>query len=165
MCLFDNEQHGCRDLKGAFTYPPGPVRFSNPAACRRILRPCEFHFYGVHSHISNGARTMPGRYLKFEVARRPSTSRTGPDRVQPTCIKALFDEEVYCSAPSWRPAGNWRRHFDARFYLIRSVRIRIVYICSTSETVLLMDLSTKIEKWAQKGILIRNGSSRILRVH
>ena len=26
--------------KGAFTNPPGPVRFSNPAACRRISRPC-----------------------------------------------------------------------------------------------------------------------------
>ena len=27
-------------VKGAFTNPPGPVRFSNPAACRRISRPC-----------------------------------------------------------------------------------------------------------------------------
>ena len=26
--------------EGAFTNPLGPVRFSNPAACRRILRPC-----------------------------------------------------------------------------------------------------------------------------
>ena len=29
-----------REAKGAFTNPPGPVRFSNPAACRRISRPC-----------------------------------------------------------------------------------------------------------------------------
>ena len=84
-----------------------------------VRGPSEFHFYGVHGHISNGARTMPGRYLKFEVARRPSTSRTGADRVQLTFNRAPFDEEVHCSAPAQRPAGDRRRPFDARFYLIR----------------------------------------------
>ena len=64
---------------------------------------------------------MPGRYLKFEVARRPSTSRTGADRVQLTFIRAPFDEEVHRSAPDRRPAGDRRRPFDARFYLIRSL--------------------------------------------
>ena len=27
-------------IKGAFTNPPGPVRFTSPAACRKISRPC-----------------------------------------------------------------------------------------------------------------------------
>ena len=62
----ENMKQFCYPYKGAFTNPPGPVRFSNPAACRRISRPVrgpsELHFYGVHGHISNGARTMPGRY-------------------------------------------------------------------------------------------------------
>ena len=93
---------------------------------------------------------MPGRYLKFEVARRPSTRRTGADQVQPTFIRAPFDEEVHRSAPDRRPAGDRRRPFDARFYLIRSLGFAIVYICS--ETVLLKNLSTRVHSFNEKNI-------------
>ena len=72
------------------------------------------------SHIQRSpddARTI----FKFEAARRPSTSRTGADRVLPTFNRAPFDEEVHRSAPGRRPAGDRRRPIDARFYLIRSL--------------------------------------------
>ena len=89
---------------------------------------------------------MPGRYLK--VARRPSTSRTGADLVQPTFIWAPLDEEVHRSAPGRRFAGNGWRSFDARLYLKRSVNFHFVYICSG--TVLLMDLSTRVHLLNEK---------------
>ena len=86
---------------------------------------------------------MPGRYLKFEVARHPSTSRTGADRVQSTFNRAPFDEEVHRSAPGRRP-------FDAQFLLNTFFGVRIVYICS--ETVLLKNLSTRVHSFNEKNI-------------
>ena len=61
----------------------------------------------VYGHISNGAQAVPGRYVKFEVSRCPSTTRTGHDRLKPTCIRAPFDEEVHRSASGFhgKPPG------------------------------------------------------------
>ena len=75
--------------------------------------PSESNFYSVYGHMSNGTLAMPGRYLKFEVARRPSTSPTGTDRVKPTCNRALFDKEVHRSAPGRRSAGFTVGHCGA----------------------------------------------------
>ena len=101
---------------------------------------------------------MPGRYLKFEVARRPSTRRTGADRVQSTFNRAPFDEEVHRSATGRRPAGDRRRPFDARFYLIRSlgsassIFVVKLYYWRISLHVFIR-LTKKIYKWAEKGDL------------
>ena len=125
-------------------------------------RASEFHFYGVHGHISNGARTMPGRYLKFEVARRPSTSRTGPNRVPTGC-------SLHSSGPRLTkkcPAAP----FPCSVLLNTFYGVRIVYIFS--ETVLLKDLPTRVHSFTEKiyikigrkGRFRRNGSSRILRI-
>ena len=48
--------------KGAFTNPPGPVRFSNPTACRRISRPCGAlpNFISTASMVTYP--TEPGQY-------------------------------------------------------------------------------------------------------
>ena len=101
---------------------------------------------------------MPDRYLKFEVARRPSTSHTGADRVQPTFIRAPFDEEVQRSAPGRRPAGDRRRPFDARFYLIRSLGfasskfvVKLYYWRIFLHV--FIRLTKKRYKWAEKGDL------------
>ena len=91
---------------------------------------------------------MPGRYLKFEVARRPSTSRTGADRVQPTFIRAPFDEEVHRSAPGQRRAGDRRRPLRCSILLNTFFGVRIVYICS--KTVLLKNLSTRVHSFNEK---------------
>ena len=86
----------------------GPRRFSNSAACRRISNragPSEFHFYGVHVHISNGARTMPGRYLQFEVARRHSTSRTGSARAPTGCSRHAYGPRLMKKCIIRHPVG------------------------------------------------------------
>ena len=93
---------------------------------------------------------MPGRYLKFEVTRRPSTSRTGADRVQPTFNRAPFDDEVHRSAPGRCPAvtGGALSMLDL---LNTFFGVRIVYICS--KTVLLKNLSTRVHSFNEKNIL------------
>ena len=49
-------------VKGAFTNPPGPVRFSNPAACRGISRPCGTLPSFISTTFMVTYATEPGRY-------------------------------------------------------------------------------------------------------
>ena len=111
-----------------------------------VRDPSEFHFYGVHCHISNGARTMPGRYLKFEVARRPSTSRTGAADIHRGPVWRRIASLATRPAPCRWPTAP----FPCSVLLNTFFGVRIVYIFS--ETVLLKDLSTRVHSFNEKNI-------------
>ena len=64
-----------------------------------VRDPSEFHYYGVYCHISTG--------IWPDSRRRPSTSRTGPDRAPTGCRR-------HTSAPSLMKEGIARHPTSAR---------------------------------------------------
>ena len=92
----------------------------------RVREPSEFQFYGVYGHISNGARGCPVDMLNSksqgdleQAARLPTGRRPGAADMLPV----PFDEELHRPASGRCPAGNRRRSYDTRFYLIRSYEV------------------------------------------
>ena len=100
---------------------------------------------------------LPGRYLNFEVARRPSTSRTGPDRAPTGCSRHAPGPRLMKKCIARHPAGALPLNGGTLLMLgFTFCEVRIVYICSG--TLLLMDLCTRVHSLNEKKI--KNGPTK-----
>ena len=103
-------------------YPPGPVRFSNPAACRRITRPCGTLPNFIYTAFMVTCPTEPGRCPVDIQSLKPQCALQQAARVPTGCSRHASWPRFMKKCIARHPAGNRRRPFNGRFYLIHSVR-------------------------------------------